>query len=64
MNNDLGVALRAEPVTERDEFVTQLKVVENLAVEYDPGRIAFVRQGLLTSREIDDGQTSVTEPDT
>ena len=62
MKNYFGVASGAKTVAERDQFLAQLDIIEYLAIEHDPGRIAFVRHRLLTGCEIDDGQARVRKP--
>ena len=59
VHDHFGVAAGLELVAAPDEFLAQLHVVEDLAVERDPQRAALVRERLLARRQIDDRQPGV-----
>ncbi|MFO1426571.1 MAG: hypothetical protein U1F11_06280 [Steroidobacteraceae bacterium] len=63
MDDDLGVGLRVEAVTQRLELRAQLGVVEDLAVENDPHRAILVADRLAAGGEVDDAEPRVREPD-
>src|SRR5688572_18311564 len=63
MHDRFGVAVRAKRVAAFYEVLTQLDVVEDLAVERDPDRAVFVAQRLLARAQVDDGQAAMTQPD-
>jgi hypothetical protein len=54
MDDDLGVAARAEHVTQRDELRNQLAIVVDLAVEDDDHRAVLVEKRLLAGLQVDD----------
>jgi hypothetical protein len=58
MNQRFGMATRAELVSAIDEFVTQLCVLVNFAVEHDPNRAIFVRNRLVACAEVDNAETA------
>ena len=60
VDDDFGVAAGSEPMAEPLELVTQLDVVEDLAVEDDPQRAVLVRERLLAAGEVDDREPRVT----
>ncbi len=45
LNHDLRVAAGAEAMAERDQLLAQLDIVEDLAVEHDPGGPAGIGEG-------------------
>src|SRR5579875_290465 len=62
MNNRFGVRFRMENVAARSEIGTKLLKVVYLAVKDDPDSRILVRHRLMTRRrEIDHGQTAVTQ---
>ena len=61
MDDHFGIAAGAKAVAECDQLFAQLHIIEYLAVEYDPGPVVFVRHGLLSGCEINDGQARVRE---
>ena len=61
LQNDFRVAARAKTAAARAQFLAQLEVVENLAVEDDPGPLAIIRHRLLPARDVDDGQPRVRQ---
>src|SRR5579864_2880903 len=63
MDNDLGVALGAEPVAAGDEAITKGFVVVDFTVEHDLHGAVLVRHGLAGVRgQVDDLQPAETEP--
>ena len=64
LEDDLGVAAGKKPVAERDEFVAQLAVIVDAAVEDDVEAEVWVRHRLLRLlAEIDHLQAAVTQRD-
>src|ERR1700733_6581584 len=61
MHNHFSVGLRLENMTFVHQEKAQLLVVVDFSVEYDPYRIAFVRERLMTARQIDNGEPCVTQ---
>ena len=64
MNDDLGVALGAELMTQGLQLGHQLLVVVDFAVEDDSDAAVFVKKGLLTGGDINHRQAAVAESDT
>jgi len=62
VNGNLRVAAGPEAVAERDQLFPQFDVVEDLAIEHDPARVACIRERLLAVRKIDDGQADMRQP--
>ena len=62
VDDHLRVASGAEGVARGLQFLAQLHVVEDLAVERDPQRAVLVAERLLARREVNDGQAGVGEP--
>src|SRR5205085_1724228 len=56
VDDRLGVAVGSEHMAAPFERAAQLAVVVDLAVEHDPDRAVFVRDGLLSVAEVDDAQ--------
>ena len=63
MDDDLGVAARAEHVPERRQLGHQLPVVVDLAVEDDDDGAVLVEHRLLAGRQVDDRQALVAQRD-
>ena len=63
MDDDLGVAVGAEPVPRFQQDLAQLDVIENLAVERDPDGPVLVGHGLSAAGEVDDAQAGVAQTD-
>ena len=61
VNDALGVARRAEAMAECFELRLQFAVVVDLAIECDPHRTVFIRERLMSAREIDDREPPVPE---
>src|SRR6185295_2389187 len=61
VHDDLGIAARAEAVSEAHQLRAQLHVVEDLAVEHDPQRLVLVGERLLAGGEVDDGEPGMGE---
>ena len=63
VNEHLGVAAAAEPVTCPLELVHELAVVVDLAVLHDDDAAVLVRDRLVASGQIDDRQPACGDPD-
>src|SRR5271166_1162461 len=64
LENDLCVALGRETLPAQLQFSTQFSVVINLPIEGNPRAGSWIVHRLMTSRrQIDNGQTPVTEDD-
>jgi hypothetical protein len=63
VNDDFGVAVCGESVTEFFQERLELTVVVNLAVENDPDGSVFVVDGLMTARKIDNRESPGAESD-
>src|SRR5262249_1882999 len=63
MNDGLGVARGSKHVPAPGELSSELGIVVDLAVEDDPHRAVFVRDGLVSVREVDDAQPAHAERD-
>src|SRR5262249_3783803 len=63
VDDDFGVAARAEMVTQREKLRDQLLVVVNLPVVDDHHAAVFVEHRLLAGRKIDDREPTMTEPE-
>ncbi len=48
MNDGFRIGIRPEGVTARDQIVAQLFIVVDFAVENDPDRSVFIRDGLMS----------------
>ena len=64
MDDDLGVRPRAKAMAECSQFGDELLEVVDLAVVVDPRRLILILQSLLSGRDVDDRQTTVSEPHT
>jgi hypothetical protein len=60
-HDGFGIALGAEHVAVAAQFVHQLQVVVDLAVEHQRHRLVVVEDGLLAGRDVDDRQAAVAE---
>ena len=58
VNDGLGIAVRAVAVAARDELLAQGEMVVNLAIEHDPERAIFIRNRLMSARNIDNAEPS------
>ena len=63
VDDDLGVAVRAEGVAGGLELGAQLAVVVDLAVVDEPDGLVLVGHGLVPALAVDDAQAAVTEAD-
>ncbi|SRR6266446_1445719 len=63
MDNDFGVAARAEFMALRLQFVPQRLKIVNLAVEDDPNALVFVADGLVTTGHVNDRKPPHAQPD-
>ena len=63
VNDGFGVAGSPKTMTARGEFLAQLAVVVDLAIEDDPDRSIFVADRLLAAVQVDDAQASHAQPD-
>jgi hypothetical protein len=59
----LAIAVAAEPMASRHQFGSQLAIVVDLTVRYQPDGLVFIRQRLSTRSRINDCKTSVRECD-
>ena len=60
-DDGFGVAFGAEDVAMAPQFVHQLKIVVDLAIEDERHRLVVIEDRLLTRRNIDDRKASVAE---
>ncbi len=56
MDDGLGIAVRAIAVAARDELLAQREMVVDFAIKHDPQRAVFVRNRLMTARNIDNAE--------
>src|SRR5262249_20575199 len=63
MHDDLGVTAGTEAVPGLLETSSELAEVVDLAVAHDPQPLVLVGDGLMTAREIDDGEAAHPEQD-
>ena len=63
VDDDLGVRPRAERVAESFQLAPQLQKIVDLAVEHHPDGLVLIGHGLMTAREIDDGEPPKAESD-
>ena len=63
VDDDLGVAVRAEGVAGGLELGAQLAVVVDLAVVDEPDGLVLVGDGLVAALAVDDAQAAVAEAD-
>jgi hypothetical protein len=61
MNRHFGIAVRAKPVTARDEVLPQLAIIVDLAIQNHRDGFIFVRDGLMTGVKVNDAQAAYTE---
>src|ERR1700680_786180 len=61
VENRLGVRLRPECVTRRNQIGSQVAVVVDFGVEYDCGRAIFIENGLLATFQINDAEAAESE---
>ncbi len=64
MHDNFRIAVRVEPVSKARQFLAQLHIIENLAVEGDPYRAFAVMDRLRAASEIDEAKAGVGQPDT
>ena len=64
VHDGLSVAVGIEPVTTAFEFLAQLAIVVDFAVENDPPRLVGIVNRLLAAFQIDDGESTHRETDT
>jgi len=62
MHEDLGVRLRVKPVATPLQFLSQVGIIEDLAVVNDPDGLVFVVNGLITPGQVEDAQPCRAEP--
>ncbi len=63
VNDGLGIAVRAVVVAALDELFAQGKMVINFAVEHDPERAVFVRNRLMSTRNVDNAEPPHADSD-
>ena len=63
VHEHLGIRARPEPMAGRDQLVSQLQIVVDLAVVDDQHGSVFIAEGLRTAGDVDDAQTHVRETD-
>jgi len=61
VEDDLRVGVRVEPVPVSDEFLLQLQVVENLAVEDDPEGLVFIVDRLHPALYADNAEAGLAQ---
>lgn len=61
MDDDFGVAVRAETVPRFQQDLAQFDVIENFAVERDPNGPVLVGHGLSAAGEVDDTKASMAQ---
>ena len=62
MNNRFCIAIRVKPMAQLFQFLAELQVVINLAIENDPRRPVLIGDWLLTTLDVDDRQPANAEP--
>ena len=62
MYDDFSVAASAKNVSQRGQLAHKRSKVENLTIEHDAYGPIFVEEGLSASGDIDDCQTSMSQP--
>jgi hypothetical protein len=63
MDDDLGIAMRPELMTCREQFLSELWKVVDLAVEHHGDRSVFIKEWLVTVGEIDNRQAAMCQAD-
>jgi hypothetical protein len=63
MYDRFRITVRVEPVPALLEFLSQLRKVIDLAVEYDPHAPIFVVNGLVPTGKVDDAKSPHSEAD-